>query len=245
MSALDEHLIRSNLPENLRDMRIIILDATESTNTYAKALDTKKPVLVTANSQTGGRGRLGKSFYSPKDSGIYMTIAFDADSSTDYVTVATAVAVAKVFDRLGSKGIGIKWVNDIFFNKRKVCGILCERAGNKIIIGIGANLTTALFPEDIAQIAGALNLETDRNTVIAHITAEVFNTLSMCDEVIISEYKKYLFILGQKINYTKDGIAKEGIATDINEKGNLIVKTESGIDILISGEISLDSRNFI
>lgn len=245
MSVLDEQLIRSNLPEGLRDMRIIVLDTTVSTNTYAKALDASKPVLITAASQTGGRGRLGKSFYSPKDSGIYMTVAYDSYSSAEYVTVATAVAVATVFDRLGAKGIGIKWVNDIFFNKRKVCGILCEGAGNKIIIGIGANLTTSIFPKDIAEIAGSLNLETDRNTIIAHITAEVLTTLSMSAEEIITEYKKYLFILGQKIIYTKDGIVKEGIATDVNEKGNLIVKSEAEEDVLVSGEISLDSKNFI
>ena len=67
----------------------------------------------------------------------------------------------------------------------------------------------------------------------------------MSAEDIITEYKKYLFILGQKITYTKNNIVKEGIATDINEKGNLIVKTETGEDILISGEISLDSKSFI
>ncbi|MEE0944205.1 MAG: biotin--[acetyl-CoA-carboxylase] ligase [Clostridia bacterium] len=245
MDTLDESLIRKHLPEELKCIGITVFDTIDSTNRYAKELDANNPQLVIADTQTAGRGRLGKSFYSPDGTGIYMSIAVNTPSSPDCITIATAVSIATVFRRHGCRDIGIKWVNDIFYERRKVCGILCENTGNKIIIGVGINLTTKLFPKDIAEIAGALNLETDRNTVIADITAEVFKTLAMSPAEIISEYKKYLFILGQSIVYTKDGITKKGIATDVNEKGNLIVKTDKGEDILISGEISLGSSNFI
>lgn len=245
MDTLDAALIRKRLPEELKGITITVFDIIDSTNRYAKELNSNNPQLVIADTQTAGRGRLGKSFYSPDGTGIYMTIAVDTPSSPDYITIATAVSVVTVLDRLGCKDIGIKWVNDIFYDRKKVCGILCENTGSKIIIGIGINLTTRLFPEDIAGIAGALNLQVDRNTVIADITAEVFKTLAMSPDKIISAYKEYLFILGQRIVYTKDGITRDGIATDVNEKGNLIVKTDIGEDVLISGEISLGSSNFI
>ncbi len=245
MNTLDEHLIRCHLPENLRDIKITVLDTTESTNSYAKVLDITIPQLITADTQTGGRGRLGKSFYSPKGSGIYMTIALKTTADAEYITVATAVAVSRVITHLGAKNVGIKWVNDIFSNGRKVCGILCERTNDKVIIGVGVNLTTKEFPEDIADIAGALNIKEDRNTVIAQITSEIFNVMALSPRKIIAEYKNYLFILGKRVKYIKNGVVHTAVAEDVNEYGNLIVTSDGKTDILSSGEISLDSSNFV
>lgn len=245
MNTLDEHLIRCRLPENLRDIKITVLDTVDSTNNYAKAHDITSPQLITANRQTSGRGRLGKSFYSPEGSGIYMTLAIKAPASPEYITIATAVAVARVIKHLGAENIGIKWVNDIFSNGRKVCGILCERTNDKVIIGVGINLTTQEFPEEIADIAGALNIKADRNTVIAKITSEIFNVMALSPLEIIAEYKNYLFILGKKVKYKKNGVVHTAVAEDVNEYGNLIVTSDGKKDILSSGEISLDSSNFV
>ncbi|MBS7298518.1 MAG: biotin--[acetyl-CoA-carboxylase] ligase [Eubacteriales bacterium] len=244
MNKLDELAIRKHLPASLRDIEITLFDSIDSTNSYAKQLDVDSVHLIVSDTQTGGRGRVGKSFFSPEGSGIYMTLALKEQETCDFTTVIAAVAVVRVIIKRGTSNVGIKWVNDIFHKGRKVCGILCERKENTVIIGIGLNLFTTVFPDDIAEIAGSLELDCDRNGIIAEITAELFKVKELNPQEIIREYKSHLFILGKEIEYIRNGTVKKGIATDINEYANLIVKTKDGEDILSSGEISLKSKNF-
>lgn len=244
MNLLDDALIRAALPAELSGIGITVFDSIDSTNSYAKTLKADGAHLVAADTQTGGRGRVGKSFYSPKGTGIYMSLSIKTPSSAEYITVAAAVATVRVLSRLGANSVGIKWVNDIFLNGRKICGILCERTAENVIIGIGINLTTADFPDDIADVAGALGIGCDRNRLIAEITAELFSVTAMKPELIIDEYKQNLFILGREIEYVKDGISHTAVAVDINRTGNLVVESDGKIEILSSGEISLKSKNF-
>ncbi len=244
MDNLNEQAIRLHLPTQLKDIGITVFDSIDSTNSYAKRTVTSAPALIVANSQTLGRGRLGKSFYSPAGSGIYMTLVIADPASPEYVTIAAAVAAARVIGRLSGKNVGIKWVNDIFAYGKKVSGILCEKTEDKVIIGIGINLTTAVFPDEISDIAGSLSVSCDRNAVVAELVAELMTVIKMPPEDITAEYKSHLFILGQSIRYTKDGEEKTAVAKDINEYGNLIVEQDGVTDVLSSGEITLKSKNF-
>lgn len=244
MNFLDGNLIREALPPELRSIGITVFDSIDSTNSYAKRLKTTDAQLIAADTQTGGRGRVGKSFYSPKGTGIYMSLLIKTPSSAEYVTVAAAVAAVRVLHRLGAENIGIKWVNDIFSGGRKVCGILCERTAENVIIGIGINLLTANFPEDIADVAGAVGISCDRNRFIAELTAELFSVIAMNSDLVVEEYKQNLFILGREIEYTKDGKVHTAVAVGINQKGNLVVESDGKTKILSSGEISLKSKNF-
>ncbi len=241
---------------------IVVLDTVDSTNTYAKNLaknGAQNGTCVVAKTQTGGRGRLGRSFFSPSDTGIYMSIIFrpetDHEKNVPH-TIAACVAVCKALEQFSDNNFGIKWVNDIFSDGKKVCGILTEggsiAGGSEIdyyIIGIGINteLPHSGFPDDIKKIAGAVSgITASKNQIIASVVSEFF---SLCkkttNENIINEYKKRCFILGQTVNYTKDGVTKSGVAKDINNSGNLVVLLNNGnYDTLIFGEISLRSENY-
>jgi BirA family biotin operon repressor/biotin-[acetyl-CoA-carboxylase] ligase len=148
--------------------RIHVFKSLESTNLTAKkmALDgASSGTVVIAGEQTGGRGRMGRSFYSPPDGGIYMSFIlkpqFDAAKSV-LITTAASVAVCKAIENITGISCRIKWVNDIYLGEKKICGILTEAVTDfesghidYIVCGIGINYSTS-FPEELSGIAGAL-----------------------------------------------------------------------------------------
>lgn len=146
--------------------RISVLDEVDSTNTLAKATaatdDT--PALILARTQTGGRGRMGRSFHSPADTGLYMTYAYTtAEPLTEAVRVTALAAVAAVsaMEALTDKRPAIKWVNDLYLNGGKLGGILTEAVtrpdgATRMIVGLGINLTTEHFPEGLRAPAVSL-----------------------------------------------------------------------------------------
>ncbi|MDO4618925.1 MAG: biotin--[acetyl-CoA-carboxylase] ligase [Clostridia bacterium] len=224
---------------NIPKFDVMTLDTVDSTNSYLKRLSPKKNTLVVANEQTNGRGRQGKSFFSPKDTGIYMSVFLDIPPYP-LLTPDIAVSVCDALDKISPERAKIKWVNDIFLNGKKVAGILTERHENGVIIGIGINISTANFPDDIKNIAGSLNVNADKSAIIADIVNGLMSNKNRLDC-----YKKRLFFLGKEITFIKDGISYTGTALDINEDGNLIVRTENETMTLISGEISLGSGRFV
>ena len=254
--------IRAQLPEHYKNIKITVLDTVDSTNTYAKSLISggeTSPAIVAAAEQTGGRGRRGKSFFSPKGKGVYFSIILHPDmslSATMLLTVAAAVAVARVTDRVSGRHTEIKWVNDVFCGGKKVCGILSEAVCNmelgaieSIVVGIGVNLSSRPedFPEEIRSVAGSVfPHDVTRAQIIGAIASELLILAeNLSAPQLISEYKKRLFILGHEIEYTKNGVKKYGIAEDVNSEGNLIVSCGGERDILTSGEVSLGSTAFV
>lgn len=229
----------------MNDMHEIFLDTVPSTNTYAKESInlSAAPILIVANEQTAGRGRRGNSFFSPKDTGLYMTVVFSAPESCELLTPAAAVAVCRSLERRGAKP-EIKWVNDVFANGRKVSGILTERfakgQSSYIALGVGINLTTEIFPENLPA-AGGLNLECDKPKLAREIAQDILDfAQNPNDGAIIDEYRRRLFVIGRKISYRKDNIEYEADVIDINGQCNLIVARADGTeDILSSGEISI------
>ena len=250
--------IYPHLKEEFKDIELKVFGEVTSTNLLAKqeSCETEKPVVIIANSQTKGRGRKGRDFFSPPDTGIYMSFLLSPHTAleeTIKVTIAAAVAVKNALSEFSSKDIRIKWVNDIFADSRKVCGILTEavtdletRGISKVIVGIGINVTTENFPDDISGIAGsAADGACSRNL----IAAEVINNLLALykdpnDIHIINEYKDSSLVLGKTITYTKNNTEYTGFVKDINESGNLIVERDGVEDILSSGEVSLRSSSF-
>lgn len=149
-------------------INLVYLDSIDSTNMEARRIleaSSSGPFIVVAREQTAGRGRQGKSFFSPKNSGIYMTIALptgEIPSGVVTLTCRVGIAVSKAIDAEFGCRTGIKWVNDIFLSGRKICGILCEAisgeggAHSHILIGIGINISTVEFPDDIKNSAGSV-----------------------------------------------------------------------------------------
>ncbi len=224
----------------------IHFDSVDSTSSYARrnASLLETPCIITASHQTSGRGRQGKSFFSPKDTGLYMTLLLQEEPNASLITPAAAVAVCKAIESLTDIKPSIKWVNDIFVDEKKVCGILseCFRENGKtyISVGIGINLTTTDFPPELFQ-AASLGVECPKENLSLLIADGISEYIANPDdEYILNEYRKRLFIIGRKITYEKSGNSFEATVCDINENCNLIVQTDNGnSDILSSGEISI------
>ncbi len=249
---LSRDKILKHLPDFLNYTEIRVFGSIDSTNSYAKGEFNGSPLIVLADEQTNGRGRLGRSFFSPAGTGLYMSIALKLPLSADILTVIAAVAVCRAIGRFSDKKTEIKWVNDIFCGGRKVCGILCESISvtngraDSAVIGIGINLSTADFPDEISSVAGSLGLDKiDRNDLAAQIYIELMYLLNMGKEAVLREYETKLFILGKEISFIKNGISYKGIATGINEDANLLVDVGGEIIALSSGEISLASENYL
>lgn len=239
---------------NNESIEIVCLDEVDSTSSYIRReLNSfgNKNVLVTAKKQTAGRGRNGKSFYSPESTGLYMSVLLHpACALADAVGITTcaAVAVAKAIEKVTGKNTGIKWVNDLYVDNKKVCGILCEAVNNykqgitqSVIIGVGVNLSTAVFPDELKDVAGSLNTETD---CMAELCAEIANAFfempfGKISEDILEEYRRRSVVIGKTIDYYVNGQKHTARAIGIDSAGGLIVDSDGEISTLSSGEISV------
>lgn len=255
-SVADKELIKSFLCEKYRDTEIITVKETVSTNDDAKRValtEKNKNVLYIAERQTGGRGRMGRSFFSPEGTGIYMSLLLHPELDAECCPLLTplcAVAVSEAIENILSVKSGIKWVNDIYIGGRKVAGILTEGAfrNGKIdyaVVGIGVNLSVPEgdFPEDIRNIAGALTEnETDfKNALIAEI---VNRFMFFCDllpeKAFLHKYKEKLFFLGQEITVISSDGNYTATAVNIDDMCRLTVRNIKGELITLgSGEISI------
>lgn len=253
--------VRLFLNKELHEIPLTVLNTVDSTNHYAKQTalkGEKSQAVILANQQTAGKGRLGRSFFSPKDSGLYMSILLKPQIPLEeaiHFTITAALAVCLAVEECTDLTPQIKWVNDIFVNGKKVCGILTEAISDfetgfaqSVIIGIGVNVKTppSAFPEELKNIAVSLNNSAlQRNRLAASVLNHFFKLNGQNNfESVRREYKNRLFILGKTITYTRGGESFTALAEDINSQGNLIVRfTDGTSDVLRSGEISIGSGN--
>lgn len=173
-----------------------------------------------------------------------MTLLIEANPNADLITPAAAVAVCKAIEKMTDIKPLIKWVNDIFVGGKKVCGILSEcftvNKTTYIAIGIGINLTTAEFPEELTQ-AASLGINCEKEKLSSLIADSITEYINLPDNInILDEYRKRLFVIGKTVNYEKNGILHTATVEGINDFCNLIVKNDDGsVDFLSSGEISI------
>lgn len=242
MNKINEFSIKEHLQKKYQNFNFQIFDTIDSTNIYAKKIVKKltKNTIIISNSQTNGQGKFGKKFYSPANTGLYMTIVLKESIETLKVfsiTFLCALAVCKTIEKLTDIKPKIKWINDIFVNGKKCCGILTECETNfktnistNIIAGIGININTVKFPKDLKDIAVSLQQNNiNKNQMIAEIINNFFKFYTNLNiKQVIEKYKKYCFVLGKDICYTKENIKHIAKALDINDSGNLIVKDING-----------------
>lgn len=252
--------IRLCREEQYRGLPITAVTSLPSTNTMAKQLALEGAAhgtLVVAEEQLAGRGRRGRSFYSPARTGIYMSLILRPDGTAAenlILTAAAAVAVCKVIDRHVQGKAGIKWVNDIFLNGRKVCGILTEAVTDfesgmveSIVVGIGVNITTDPLsaPEELRTVLGSLgDKDMPRNQWIAEIADGLLALYEQREKrAFMEEYRARSILLGQRVCYEKNGTKFQGTAVDINGEGNLVLQTQQGEFLTItSGEVTIRSK---
>ena len=225
---------------------IYVFDELDSTNRFAKSL-TDDIALVVANSQSSGRGRLNRSFYSPKDSGIYMSLKMPVDdlyNNIPFVTTICAVAVHQAIKALFNIDCGIKWVNDIYIGNKKVSGILCEVCDcTHTVIGIGINFYPSSLPEDITHIATHLTTypsSVTRCDLIGAICNNIYTLIKKLPNTdFMDYYKSHSCVIGKNVLCIQGDNSFSAVATDIDSFGGLIVKTPDGFKTLSTGEITL------
>ena len=229
--------------------------AVTSTNKLVKecASERDEGYVIIADRQTEGRGRLGRSFFSPSGSGVYFSLLLKPETGiSDALSVTTSAAVAMCSALKDTFGVepGIKWVNDIYIDGKKVCGILAESAVDResgrpeyIVLGIGVNVyePEGGFPDDISALAGAVSRvkkADGRNALLASFF-DSFYELKGKDSAPL--YKKYNMTPGKKIKVIKGNCIRDADALDIDKLCRLVVKyDDSGeTEALSSGEISI------
>lgn len=237
---------------------VFYYDIIDSTNSQAKRAclsGVSAPALFVADAQSGGRGRMGRSFFSPPKTGIYLTVLIDAPCSAENslkLTSAAAVAVRRAIFQVTGISTKIKWVNDIYLGDRKIAGILAESFPSPcsrkrcVALGVGINLFTEDFPEELKSIAGSLMnssgfSEAIRPALAARTAQLLFELLADPDQPsIMEEYREHSAVLGKRVRFYENGIAAEGIALSIDNNGALLAQKDNGETVaLASGEISL------
>lgn len=249
----DRHTALDALTEVYDGLQIQCFDEIDSTNAEAKRMACGGfegvRALITARTQSMGRGRMGRSFYSPADTGAYFSVLCRVSGElTDAVTVTSAasVAVMRAIRTLTGLQAEIKWVNDLYLNGKKICGILVEGTGLEssrfMIIGIGVNISTEDFPSELREIAGSVGVYAlDAQTLIAEIYRELAPYLDdPSNRSWIADYRTYSCVLGKRVRWIQNGAWREGIAKEIDAAGALRVETDDGEQFrLYSGEITL------
>lgn len=250
---LDKNKIISHLQTYNKNCRVVCLEETGSTSTDLKNMpESPDDILITAERQNGGRGRQGKNFSSP-EGGLYFSILLHCSLPIEEATRSTscaAVAVTRALEKTAGVSAGIKWINDIYADGGKICGILCEAVNDystlttqKLIFGIGVNVATA--PKINADYKTSSLYDLGANVEREVLCAEIVkNLMEMRDggfdfSFYREEYISRSMVIGKKITYTENGVAKSATAEGIDERGGLMVSGEHGRVTLSSGEISV------
>ncbi|MBQ8826646.1 MAG: biotin--[Oscillospiraceae bacterium] len=255
---LSEQAIVPNLRTKEIGRKIDVFKTIDSTNNFAKSLaqlGAAHGTTIISEVQTQGKGRMGRSFYSPLGMGIYMSVIIRPKLSVEHsllITSCAAVAVAEAIEKVAGMECKIKWVNDIYSGKKKLCGILTEASVNVeqggleyAVVGIGLNVQNVNFPKVVSDIATSIKLETNENVSRSILAAEILNCLeerldNIHDKNFINEYRSRSNVIGKRIEVTQGEITFCVKCTDIDECGRLVVQNEKGDEkALSSGTIRI------
>lgn len=251
---MDEIKLDNELSKRGVQIPIFFLEETASTNDDARLLDFApfESAAIVAGRQSGGRGRLGRSFFSPPG-GVYLSfVYFPRKKISHPVTLSAALAVCKAVENICGVFPEIKWPNDILLGGKKLCGILTESVTDssgrtRIIVGVGLNVNTGEFPEPLSELATSLKLhfgkDFDEQAAAAELTAK------LCDipsggRGDLKDYRKHCSTVGKRVSFKLDDAELEGRAENIADDGALCVRMDNGeLTSLRWGEISV--RNVV
>lgn len=247
-----ENWLEGIVPPEEQRVKSFVYEVCDSTNARAREwllAGNSGPALFASAEQTAGRGRNGRSFYSPPGSGVYFSLAFPVEgdfcAGTVGVTCAAAVAVREAVRVCSGREAGIKWVNDLLLDGRKICGILAEAitdgGRNALIIGIGINVRPAEFPPELDAIAGSVG---DSVTPLGRYVSETVRRLLpfLRDPGArdwLEEYRRNSLVVGREITVIKGAEQIPAFAEGINRNGELIVRMRGEKTVLRTGEISV------
>ena len=258
---LSPQSISKYLYENAGPFNIEVYKTVSSTNTVLKELAShgeSEGKVIIAMEQTLGRGRLNRSFYSPRGTGIYLSVLLRPKMSAAdslFLTTSAAVAVAEAIETVAGKDAKIKWVNDIYCDNKKVCGILTEASLNLegggleyAVLGIGLNVLqpSGGFPEELKDIATSVfndtNCPADSKS---RLVAEILNRFwayykNIENKAFLKAYIQRSMVVGNEIYVIGNNTCEKALATKIDQQCRLWVRTEDGVEkALSSGEVSI------
>lgn len=264
---LSAQSIMNYLPPLTVPIQVKVFKSLSSTNLTLKQLAIEgmpAGTLIVTEEQTGGKGRLGRSFYSPSGTGIYMSLllrpSMPANESL-HITTAAAVAVANAIEEVTGLDARIKWVNDIYIGEKKVCGILTEASfdmeSNRIeyaILGIGINVLAPKegFPDEIKDIAAALYTPSDEAVIPSdlrsRLTAKIVENFIreypvLSDKKYMEEYRRRSFLIGRKVSFPFQNETLYGLVEDVDDEARLLIRlSDQSLFPLSSGEVSVKFR---
>lgn len=257
LHALSVRKIERSLGKHEKLYKIEYHDLLASTNDTAKeqaSLGAVNGKVIIADTQSLGRGRMGRSFYSPAGTGIYMSVILRPEkklADTAGVTAFCAVCVCDAIDSLYGVSSQIKWVNDVMLDGKKVCGILAEgkissdgSGFDHIILGIGVNVSPSLFPEELADIAAPIEKFSDERPPRARLISAILKNLSplLSGELpdgFMDAYRVRSLFLGKEV-HTLSAPTLCGVAESIDGDGALLIRTPDGeLHRIVAGEVSV------
>lgn len=260
--VLSSEIINKYLSENNNEFNINVYKTINSTNTAIKELainGEKEGAVIISEEQTEGRGRLGRRFHSPKGTGIYMSILLRPQISASIsflITTAAAVAVSEAIEAVSDKEAKIKWVNDIYCDNKKVCGILTEASFNfqsntidYAVLGIGINVIAPKegFAKEIKDIATGIFEDYShtsiniRSKLIAEILDRFWDYYKHIeDSSFLRSYKMRSLLINKEVTIFTNKSCEKATVLEIDDECRLKVKMEDGsIRLLSSGEVSI------
>jgi len=259
-NRLSQELISAKLETVRLGRSLVVLGETDSTNNYAKKLASTGAVhgtTVVADQQTAGKGRLGRAFISPPGTGLYMSVIVRPEFGLDaaaMITAAAACAAAEAVEALCGQSVRIKWVNDLYMNGRKICGILTEaslglemKSLDYAVIGIGINVGRVgdAFGEELSRIATSIEDETGVRISRSALCAELLGRLEfylgkVVTREFLPEYRRREMLTGHEVTAQVGGITLTGRAIGVDDNANLMILLPDGSERhLSSGEANL------
>ena len=238
------------------DAELIYYDITDSTNTRARELargrSERGPVILVAEEQSAGRGRRGRSFFSGRGAGLYVSfLLYPEDRGADVtsMTAFAAVALRRAIARLTGLRADIKWVNDLYADGKKLAGILAEGemgAYGKmtaLAVGMGINIYKTAYPEEISDIAtsieNACGKRVDRAELLAELALEMLRA-DRSESAVLEEYREASFLIGREVTVHTASGSYPARAVELSPDFSLIVEREDGERLrLFTGEVSV------
>lgn len=250
--------------------RFLYFSSTGSTNDVATMLaadPAAEGVVVIADTQTAGRGRLGRTWFSPPGSGLYVSVVLtpgrarvDPARATALLTLAAGVAMAEAVETVSGLRAGLKWPNDLYVERRKLGGILAEavavpwtgaertpRAPMNVVLGYGINVASAAFPQELADRATSLESELGRAIDRAALLAESLAALAhRYADLLEGEYDVIVDLwrsraptgTGARVSWITQAGPQSGVTMGIDERGALLVRTADRVERIVAGEVT-------
>ena len=239
-------LTQNNMPKNMT-----VFDVVASTMIKGRDMlnaGVVRPFAVVANQQTAGYGKFGRQFFSPRGSGVYMTFVFDVPTGcfdAGLLTTGVAATIARVIFEVTGIQVAMKWVNDLYYQDRKIAGILAEgilTAGQltQVSIGVGLNILSTVVPPELRDKIGSLDVDVDKNRLVRQIfTALQADFAGYQQGKHLAYYRAHDYLTGRYVSVQIGTTVLDGQVVGIGQQGELLLVDDAGEShVLLSGDVT-------